>query len=270
MAAARAELRTASANQKLAATTAERWQTLLARGAVSRQAADERQSELDASTAAMGAASAEVARLQALVDFTRLTAPFDGVVTSRTAQIGALVSVGDAGAVALFTVADVSRIRAFIRVPQRYSTQVQVGGTATLRLPEYPGRTFAAQVVRTAGAVDPSSGTLLVELLAQNTDGALRPGAYAQAGFAVDAAAGAVTLPPSALIFGADGPRVALLDPAGKVVLRPVTLGRDRGRTLEVTEGLSATDAVIDNPPESIQQGDAVRLASASGDKAQP
>lgn len=270
LAAAKADLQTAVANQKLAAATAARWRELLAKGAVSRQAADEREADLDTRTAAMNAARAEVARLQATLDFTRLTAPFDGIVTSRSVQVGALVTVGDSATSPLFTIADVSRIRAFVRVPQRYSPQVTPDTRVELTLPEYPGRKFAAKIVRSAGAVDPSSGTLLVELLADNSDLLLRPGSYAQAGFAVDANGSAVVIPPSALMIGAAGPRVALFDPSGHVVIRPVVIGRDRGRVIEVVEGLRPEDSVIDNPPDALQQGDPVRLADGGASSAKP
>lgn len=263
--AARADLRTAGANQNLARTTADRWTAMLAKDAVSQQEADERRGELAARTALTAAAQANVARLQALTGFTRLRAPFDGVVTTRSAEIGALVVAGNAASQPLFTVADVRRIRAFVRVPQSYSAQVQPGMAVTLRLPEYPDREFTATLVRTAGAVDPGSGTVLVELQSDNGDRALKPGAYAQAAFPISGTGRAVTLPPSALMVGQDGTRVALLGRDGRVQLRQVTIGRDLGRTVEISAGLTQRDRVIDSPPESLDTGDMVRVQRSAG-----
>ncbi|MET0339023.1 MAG: efflux RND transporter periplasmic adaptor subunit [Caulobacter sp.] len=264
--AARADLQTALANRQLAATTAERWNAMVAKDAVSRQAADEKLGDLAARTAAADAARANVARLEAMMGFTRLVAPFDGVVTTRNAQIGALVAAGAAGSPPLFTVSDVSRIRAFVRVPQLYAARVRPGQQVALNLPEYPGRPFNAQVTRDAGSVEPSSGTVLVELQAANGDRALKPGAFAQAQFQISGAASAVTLPPSALIIGADGAQVALRGPDGRAVLRKVAIGRDHGATVEIASGLTAKDDVIDNPPEALQNGDPVRVAKGSAE----
>ncbi|MGK6321412.1 efflux RND transporter periplasmic adaptor subunit [Sphingomonas sp. DT-204] len=257
--AARADLQTARANQQLASTTAQRWSTMLAKDAVSKQETDEKLGDLAAKTAVTNAARANVARLQALTGFTRLIAPFDGVVTSRSAQIGALVTAGNAADAPLFTVADVGRMRAYVRVPQLYSAQIRPGMAVKLTLPEYPGRSFDATLTRTAGAIDPSSGTVLVELQAPNGDRALKPGAYAQASFPLRGAGNTLTLPPSALIIGERGTQVALLGPNGRAVLRTVTLGHDQGKVVEITAGLSANDRVIDNPPDSLQTGDPVR-----------
>jgi RND family efflux transporter MFP subunit len=265
LAAARAELLTARANQGLAATTAQRWQTMLAKDAVSRQETDERVAEAAARSAVTQAARANVARLAALSGFTRLRAPFDGVVTTRTAEIGALVVSGTSAAQPLFTVADVSRMRALVRVPQVNSAAMRPGTAVTLRLPEYPGRDFAATLTRTAGAVDPASGTVLVELQAANGDRALKPGAYAQATFPSSSAAGALSLPPSALIVGGGGTRVAVLGRGDRVTLRTVTISRDLGRTVEIGAGLSPTDRIVDSPPDSLESGDAVRVMNPGG-----
>lgn len=257
---AQADLRTARANQQLAASTSARWNTLLEKGVVSKQAADEKNADLAAKTALASAAQADVERLRTLAGFTRLTAPFDGVVTSRSAEIGALIGAGSAGAPPLFTIADVSRIRASVGIPQLYSAQVEPGLEVKLSLPEYPGQVFAATVTRSAGAVDPATGTVQVEVQADNADRRLKPGAYVQASFALSGGESIVTLPPSALIMGADGPRVARVDDAGKAQLLPVSLGHDRGKVVEIVAGLTASDAVIDNPPDSLRSGDPVRV----------
>jgi len=268
LAAARADLQTALANQQLASSTAARWSEMLAADAVSKQDTDEKSGDLAAKKALTDAARANVARLESLTGFTKLVAPFDGVVTTRSAEVGALVAVGDASAAPLFTIADVSRIRAYVRVPQVYSTQLAVGMEVGLSLPEHAGRSFASRLTRTASAIDPSSGTLLVELEAANGEGALKPGAYARASFALESPGNVVTVPPSALIFGERGPQVALLGPGRTVELRSVTLGRDLGTAVEVVAGLKAEDSVIDNPPGALENGDRVRLAGGTEGKA--
>jgi RND family efflux transporter MFP subunit len=261
LAAARADLQTARANQQLAATTATRWQTMLGKDAVSKQETDEKVGDLAAKSAVTHAAQANVGRLQYQQGFTRLTAPFTGVVTTRSTDIGALVTAGSAASAPLFTVSDVSKIRAFVKVPQAYSAQVHPGMEIQLSLPEYAGRTFKAVMTRSAGAVDTSSGTVLVELLADNGDRALKPGAYSQATFPIGGAGNAVELPASAMIIGKNGTQVAVLDAGGKVQLKTVTIGRDLGDRIQISAGLTASDQVIDNPPDSIQSGDKVQVA---------
>jgi len=265
--AAHADLQTARANLKLADKTAQRWRDLLASKAVSKQEADEKFGDLAAKTGTTNSAQATVARLKTLADFTKIVAPFDGVVTSRSIEIGALVTAGNTASTPLFTIADSSMLRAQVHVPQLYSALVHKGLQASLSLPEYPGRTFPATVERTAEAVDPSSGTLLVELLALNADATLKPGSYAQVIFQLPAAANVVTIPSSALMLSDRGPRVALIDQGGKAQLRAVTLGRDLGKVIEVTSGLAMNDAIIDNPPDSLQPGDLVRVASSGESK---
>jgi RND family efflux transporter MFP subunit len=259
--AARADLQTARANQELAASTAARWRNMLAKDAVSKQETDEKVGDLAAKTAVASAARANVARLQFTQGFTRLIAPFSGVVTQRSTDIGALVSAGTAASTPLFTVADISRMRAFVRVPQSYSAQVHQGMHVALTLPEYPGRRFDAVLARTADAVDPRSGTVLTELQAPNDDRALKPGAYAQATFPLAGASGAVTLPASALIVGEHGTQVALVGPDGRAHLRTITIGQDRGATVQVSAGLTAGDRVIDSPPDSLADGDPVQVS---------
>ncbi|PTQ13120.1 efflux transporter periplasmic adaptor subunit [Sphingomonas oleivorans] len=264
LAQAQADYQTALANQRLAQSTAARWDTLLGKDAVSRQEADEKAGDLAAKIAVANAELANVKRLRALLGFTRLSAPFDGTVTSRSAQIGALVTSGTAAATPLFTVSDIHRMRIYVRVPQGFSSQVKPGLHAMLTLPEYPGRSFDAVMTRTAGAVDVQSGTVLVELQADNDDRALKPGAYAQVKFPIAAAAGSVRLPSSALIFREEGPMVAIVDNRGIVTLKPVTIGRDEGREVEVTAGLTGRERIIDTPPDAIATGDHVRVQGAT------
>jgi RND family efflux transporter MFP subunit len=262
LAAAQADLQTARANQQLAATTAARWQNMLAKDAVSKQETDEKVGDLAAKSAVTNAARANVSRLRFTQGFSRLIAPFSGVVTSRATDIGQLVNAGAAAQTPLFTVSDVSRIRAFVRVPQSYSAQVHPGMHVTLALPEYPGRTFDAELTRTAGAVDPNSGTVLVELQAANGDRALKPGAFAQASFPLAGGGTAVSVPASALITSQNGTQVATVGPNNRAVLKRVTIGRDLGDTVEISAGLALGDRVIDTPPDSLQTGDPVQPRS--------
>jgi len=261
LAQARADLQTAHANEALARTTATRWSTLLAKDAVSKQEADEKQGDLAAKAALSNAQMANVRRLVALQGFTRIEAPFAGVVTSRSTQIGQLVTAGTAASQPLFTVSDVSRVRIYVRVPQSSSGQIKPGLHVTLTLPEFPGRNFDAVLTRAAEAVDQQSGTELVELQAANPDGALKPGAYAQVRFPISGTANAVTLPASAVIYRSDGTLAAVVDAQGRVKLHQVRIGRDSGDKLEIVAGLTAADQVIDSPPDAIQNGDRVQIA---------
>jgi RND family efflux transporter MFP subunit len=260
LAQAQADYQTALANQKLARTTAERWQTLLKKDAVSRQEADEKAGDYAAKTAVANAQLANVKRLRAMQGFERLTAPFSGVVTSRSAQIGALVTSGTAASQPLFTVSDVHRMRVYVRVPQNYSAQVHPGLQAQLTVPEYPGQTFDAVLVRTAGAVDPQSGTVLVELQADNGDRALKPGAYAQVRFPLSGTASALRLPGSAILFRESGPTVVIVDRNGRARLQTVKIGRDQGKEVEIVAGLTGNEQIVDTPPDAIESGDQLQI----------
>jgi RND family efflux transporter MFP subunit len=260
LAQARADLQSARANQNLAQVTATRWLTLLKQDAVSQQETDERVGDLAARKAATNAALANVRRLEALIGFTRITAPFDGIVTSRATQIGQLVTAGNATAQPLFTVSQIREMRVYVRVPQLYSAQVRPGMAAQITLPEFPGTMFAATLSRAAQAVDQASGTELVELEAPNPRGALKPGAYAQVHFATAGPGHGVTIPASALLFRGDGTSVAVVDGSGKVTLKPVKIGVDHGATLDITSGLQTGDLAIDSPPDAIANGDKVHM----------
>jgi RND family efflux transporter MFP subunit len=265
LAQAHADYQTALANQHLAASTARRWNAMLAQDAVSRQEADEKSGDLAAKSALAKAGLANVRRLQALQGFTRLSAPFDGVVTSRSAQIGALVVAGTAASQPLFTVSDVKRMRIYVRVPQTWSASVHPGIPAWLTLPEFPGRRFSAAMTRSAQAVDAQSGAVLVELQADNPDGALKPGAYAQVSFDTGPGIGnGVSLPGSAILYGNNGPSVAVAGANGVVTIKPVSMVRDDGSKV-VVGGITRSDRVIDSPPDSIRGGDHVKVQQAAG-----
>jgi RND family efflux transporter MFP subunit len=262
LAQARADYQTAAANQALARTTAVRWDALLARDAVSRQEADEKRGDLAAKTALAQGQAANVKRLGTLQSFTRIEAPFAGTVTSRSAQIGALIVAGNAASQPLFTVSDVHRIRIYVRVPQNYSAQVHAGMHAKLQVPEYPGRDFDAVLTRAAGAVDVASGTMLIELQANNEDRALKPGGYAQVSFPLKAV-GTVELPSSALVTQDKGMAVAIVGPGNRIHLQPITIGRDNGATVEIATGLTGRERIVDSPPDAITEGDEVRVEVA-------
>jgi RND family efflux transporter MFP subunit len=261
---ARADLATAQANQRLADTTAKRWAGLLAQDAVSHQEADEKAGDLAAKSSAVNGAKANLDRLLALESFKRVVAPFDGVVTSRTTDIGALITSGSPSDQALFTLADERRLRVYVRVPQAYSALVRPGQTASLSVPEFPGETFQATVARDAQAVAGSSGTVLVELQLDNAQGRLKPGEYAQVSFALTSAAATTRVPATALQFRHEGPTVATVGPDGHIRLRLVTVSRDLGSSVEIGSGLQPGDRIVDNPPEALAEGDLVRVAGAA------
>ena len=257
----RADYNTALAEQKLAESMSKRTANLLKRSAISEQEAEERASEFEAKAAVAEAALANVKRLETLKGFTKLTAPFDGVVTSRSAQIGDLIVSGVANPRPLFTISDTQRVRVYVRVPQSYAVQIHPGLKGTLSLPEYPGRKFEASVTRSARAVDADSGSVLVELQAENGNGSLLPGAYAQVTFELPAANPTIRVLGSSLLYRDDEPSIAVLDEKNQVTLKPVTIGRDEGRTVEITAGISASDRIVATPPDAIRTGDLVKVS---------
>ena len=265
---ARADYRTAEANRELAATTADRWQEMRAIDAVSQQETDERVGQLAAARARSGSALANVNRLRAMRGFTRITAPFAGVIVARNAETGALVNAGGAGTEPLFTIADDSRLRLRVRVPQAMARDLRRGLTAQLTVPEYPDETFEADLARIAGAIDPGSGTMLAEFVIPNGGRRLRPGSYAQVSMPVDGMPGAVTVPASAIIATPRGTMVALADQKGRVQMRPVQIGRDDGRTVQIVSGLTQQARLIQAPPEAIATGDRVRIVPSRANTA--
>lgn len=265
---AKAELATARSNLTLAASTAKRWQGLLAADAVSRQEADEKAGDLAAKQSAVNAMQANVDRVQALQRYTRLVAPFDGVVTARNTDVGALISVGGAAGSELFVVSDLSRLRVYVNVPQRQVAAIKAGDKAELSVPERPGKTYTATVQSLSQAINASSGAMLVQLSVQNDSRELLPGGYAAIHFNSPVASAALSIPPSALIFNKAGTQVATLGKDGRVVVKPVTISRDLGSVLEIAAGIDRNDQVIANPPDGVSTGDQVRVAAANTAKA--
>ena len=270
LAQAEADYQTAIANQRLAETTARRWAQMLKQDAVSQQEADEKSGDLAAKSALANSALANVKRLRALQGFERVYAPFDGVVTSRSAQIGALVVTGNLAAQPLFTVSDVHRMRVYVRVPQSVSAMVRTGITASLMLPEFPSRAFDAVLTRSANAVDPQSGAVLVELQADNPDQLLKPGAFAQVHFHAAAATGALILPGSAILYGAAGPSVVVVGAQGRVDIRPIHIARDNGNSVAVIGAIGPADRVVDTPPDAIRAGEQVNVVQTLPQAADP
>ena len=268
---ARADLATAQANQSLAATTAKRWQGLVAADAVSKQEAEEKTGDLAAKSALVNSSKANLNRLLALEGFKKITAPFAGVVTTRSTDIGALISAtGGPTDPALFTVADQRKLRVYVRVPQNYSALVHTGMTADLMVPEYAGQTFKATVANNAQAVGAQSGTELIELALDNADGRIKSGDYATVSFKLTSPITTTRIPVTAIQYRHAGPVVAVVGPDNHVKIRPVVISRDLGSSVEIGSGLSAADKVVDNPPESLVDGDLVRVSGASAQGSNP
>jgi len=261
---ARADLASARANAGLAKSTAARWNDLLKDDSVSRQDADEKNGEAAVRNAAVQAAEAKLGQLMAMKGFATLRAPFAGVVTTRSADIGDLVGPGSGAQAPIFAIADLHRIRTYVSVPQSYSAAMKPGLGATLSVPAFPGRTFRATVIGASGAVNSQTGAFQVQLAGDNPGGVLKPGGYAQVSFDVPGQAGTVQIPSSALIFRAAGTQVAMVDADRRIVLRKVAIGRDLGQTVEVLSGLSPRDRIVDNPPDSLANGELVRVQAGS------
>lgn len=261
---AKAELATARSEEAQAATTARRWESLLKSDSVSRQEVEERTSDLASRRSVVKARQANVDRVQALQRYTRLVAPFDGIVTARNTDVGALINVGMTPGSELFVVSDVHRLRVYVSVPQRQVASIRVGDAAQVSVPERPGKSYAASVQSLAQAVDIGSGSMLVQLTVDNPAGELLPGAYASVRFESADAGETIGLPPAALIIGKDGVQVATLGADDVVQLKPVSIARDHGTLVELAGGLERDARVIGNPPDGLRSGDKVRIAAVA------
>jgi len=258
---ARADAATAEANYQIARVTAARWEEMLKSNAVSQQSSEESASTMKAKQAMLSAAQANVQRLQQLQSFEKVVAPFDGVITVRNVDVGALVDAGNGGTpAALFRLAEIDRLRVFVNVPQDSAADVQPGAPATLTLPQYPGKIFAGSVARTAGAIDPASRTLRVEVDIDNPDGTVLPGAFGEVSLALTASRPMLSLPSNVLLFRPGGVEVATIDGNGAVKLVPVTLGRDFGTRVEIRTGLTGSEKVIVNPGDALANGQHVAI----------
>jgi RND family efflux transporter MFP subunit len=273
--AAQAVVKVREAERQFAETTYQRWRES-PKGVVSVQEQEAKQADYNSAVARLNAAQAEVAvdqgevdRLNALEGFKRILAPFDGVVTARETDIGALINagsgVGGGSGPELFRVADIHKMRIYVQVPQQLSAGISHGLTAELHLPQYPDRNFSAKVATTSSAINMNARTLLVELHADNADSLLQPGAYVQVDFELPSNPDVVRVPTSALIFREHGLEVATVGADNRIELKPVTLGRNLGTEVEVLKGLTVADKVVNSPPDSLAAGDVVRIAGESG-----
>lgn len=258
---ARAELQVAEASMKLAKSTADRWRGLLIKNAVSQQETDEKVGDLGVKEAAYASMLSNVRRLENLQSFNSVYAPFDGVITARNTDLGALIDAGaNASGKELFRLAATGKLRVFVNVPQSFTSASRTGARTALTVNESPGKEFRGTIVRTAKAIDPASRTLLTEIEVDNQTGELLPGAYVTARLRLPGRIDAITIPANALLFRADGVRVGVAK-NGVANLVPITIGRDFGAEVEVVSGLKPTDAVIENPADSLISGAAVRIS---------
>jgi RND family efflux transporter MFP subunit len=257
---ARADLATAEANERLARTTAERYRDLITTDSVSKQDLDNANGALEARQTAIASAQANMNRLAQLHAFGRIVAPFDGVIIARNTDIGALIDSGS-NARELFHIASVSQLRVFVNVPEVYSRAATRGLEVDLTLPEFPGRRFPGSLTRTAESIDVASRSLLAEIDVDNRSGELLPGSYVEVHLKLPGAASALRVPSNAVIFGTAGVRVAAVAD-GKVTLVPVTIGRDFGDSIEILSGLSGSEQVVVNPPDSLNTGETVQIAA--------
>jgi membrane fusion protein (multidrug efflux system) len=259
LAQSKAELAQDDAALGLAKITADRWTDLLKTASVSEQETAEKQADLKLKTALVDAARANVQRLEQLKSFASVTAPFAGIITQRRTDVGQLITAGNS--TELFRLAQTQPLRVYVRVPQTMSQGIMPGQKADLTINEMPGRKFEAKVVRTAGAMDANSRTLLVELELDNSRGEILSGSYAQASFVDAGVEPPLTLPANTLLFRSDGMQVGVVGSDGTVSLHPIKIGRDFGQSVEVLSGISATDRVIMNPSDALSAGMKVRVA---------
>jgi RND family efflux transporter MFP subunit len=269
---ARADLATAEANLNLAQITSTRYKDLMKTDSVAQQDVDNANGNFEARRTAVESARSNVKRLQDLQSFEKIYAPFDGVITARNTDIGALIDSGSSGGAAreLFHIAAVSRLRVYINVPEVYAPTIKSGLNADLTLSEYPGRRFLGVVVRNSGSIDANTRTLLTEVDVNNPTGELKPGSYVEVHLKLPSSITTFTLPVNAMIFKAAGIQVAIVKENKTIELISVTPGRDFGNEIEIVNGLRGDESIVINPPESLTNGETIRLfqsqSSAKGD----
>ncbi len=261
MANAKAQAVQAESAEELANATAVRYNQLRKTSTISAQDADEKNSDSRVKGSAAEAARANLRRYEELQAFQKVTAPFDGIITQRNTDVGQLVETTNAHP--LFQLTQSKTLRLFVHVPEAQVASIKVDQVAKVIFPEHPGREFDAKVVRTAGAIDLASRTLLTELEMDNEKGEVLAGSHAEVRFTVAATKPVLTLPSNALLFRSEGPQAGVVDSAGKVELRSLKLGRDFGRELEILAGISENDHVVLNPADSLSDGAVVRAVPA-------
>ena len=261
---AAADLASAQANLTLAQATLQRGQTLISSGAISKSDLDTRAADASNKDGLVKAAQANLDRLRVLEQYKKITAPFDGLITARNTDVGALINAGGGGGPPLFVVSDTSRLRLYVNIPQNYVPSIKLGTSARISVPEYPDKTFTATVEASAQAVDVASGTTRILLVVDNATGTLMTGAFANVSFELPHPEIAINVPASALIFNGQGLWVATVGRDNRVALKAVTIARDLGKEVEIGSGLVANDRVIESPPDGIASGDLVRIAATS------
>jgi RND family efflux transporter MFP subunit len=266
---AEANLASAKANSVLSDMTLTRGQSLIKTYAISQQDLDQRAADAANKQGLVRAAQANLDRLRVLEQYKRLTAPFDGLVTARTTDIGALINAGGGGP-PLFVVSETSHLRVYVNVPQSYVPNIPIGTKAQISVPEYPGRTFPATVEASAQAVDIASGTTRMQLVVDNSHAELMTGDFTNVTFDLPHPEIAINVPASALIFNQSGLHVATVGSDGRIILKQVTIARDLGNEVEIGSGITADDRVVANPPEGIATGDKVRVTGAPGTPGEP
>jgi RND family efflux transporter MFP subunit len=266
---AEAGLVTAQANASLAQTTAARWSSMLSTDSVAKQDVDEKLADAAAKAADLNAAKANLNRLRQLGDFQRIVAPFDGIITARSIDIGALVTAGSGPAVGpeLFHIASVDKLRVYVNVPQSYAPFIKIGGKAQMNLAERPGQSYTARIASTAESIDQASRTLLTQLEVDNSEASIPPGSYAEVRFEFPGGRGALRIPANCLMFRGDGISIVTVDSNNRLEVKPVTLGRDMGKVVEVLSGATTEDRVVVNPPDLAVSGVAVRVSAAAAAK---
>jgi RND family efflux transporter MFP subunit len=267
---AEANLASAKANSALSDMTLTRGQSLIKTLAISQQDLDQRSADASNRQGLVRAAQANLDRLRVLEQYKRVTAPFDGLVTARTTDVGMLINAGSGGAPPMFVVSEISKLRVYVNVPQNYVPSIPVGTKAKISVPEYPGRTFPATIEASAQAVDVASNTTRIQLVVDNSRAELMTGDFTTVSFDVPHPEIAVNVPASALIFDKSGLHVAIVDNDGKIALKEVTIARDFGNEVELNSGITPEDRVVVNPPDGIANGDDVRIAGAAGKPGQP
>jgi membrane fusion protein (multidrug efflux system) len=264
---ARADLASQQSSARLSEATLNRRKTLVASNFVSAQEIDERTADLGNKRAAVNSGQANVERLEALAGYKKITVPFDGIVTARDTDVGALINAGGGSGPPMFVVSDITRLRVYVNVPQNYVPAIKIGAKAIITMPEFPNRTFAATVEASSQSVEVSSGTTRMQLALDNANGELMPGGYASVKMSLQRDAVPLHIPSSALIFNQNGLSVATVGPDEKVLFKKVAISRDLGREIELASGIAADDRIIIAPPDGLADGDQVRVVGSKGTK---
>ena len=262
---ARADLVNQQASAKLSEVTLARRKTLIASNFVSMQEIDERSADLSNKNAAVNASQANVERLEALAGYKKITVPFDGIVTARATDVGALINSGGGSGPPMFVISDIKKLRVYVNVPQSYVPAVKIGAKAVISVPEYKDRTFDATIEASAQSVDVNSGTTQMQLALDNAAGELMPGAFTNVRLSLQRDGVPLNIPASALVFDQNGLRVATVGPDDRVLFKTVKIARDLGRNIELASGVSLEDRIINAPPDGIVDGDQVRVVSTKG-----